>query len=299
MDIRQLEIFVAVVENLSFSKAAQKIYLTQPTISAHIASLEKELAVPLLIRNTRELYPSEAGQKLYEYAVKILRLREEALAEVGNKNNNERGVINIAASTIPSKHLLPALIAGFRKDHPAISFQIIHCDSGDICRVLSNQQAHIGFGGAVINSEYCSYQAIADDKLVIITPDNEHFSRLAGDSSAFTKLMQEPFILRSIGSGTRYEFEQYLLRHNHHLPLTIVAEMTDTEAIKNSVTAGMGISVISDLAAADGAKFGQLRVFPLPDGGDRQLYLIKRKKSHLNEIERKFYAYVLEKSKKS
>ena len=77
MDFRQLEVFAAVIELSSFSRAGERLYLSQPTVSAHVSSLEKELGVPLIIRNTREIYPSEAGQKLYDYAVKLLRLRDE------------------------------------------------------------------------------------------------------------------------------------------------------------------------------------------------------------------------------
>lgn len=298
MDFRQLEAYMAVVELSSFSRAAEKLYLSQPTVSSHISSLEKELAVPLLIRNTREVYPSEAGQKLYEYAVRLLRLRDETIEEVGIKDALQRGVINIAASTIPAKHILPALISGFRKAHPGISFNIIPCDSGTVCSTLVSQEAKIGFGGAALSREFCKHNPIAKDKLMLITPNNEKYTKMANDCSSFDLLLREPFILRSAGSGTRYEFEQYLTRRNFKGNLNVVAEMADTEAIKNSVAAGMGISVISERAAADAARFGLLQSFPLPGGGERILYLIRRKKDRLSEKERMFCAYVLAQAEK-
>ncbi len=293
MDFRQLEVFMAVVELSSFSRAGEKLYLSQPTVSAHINALEKELSTTLLIRNTREVYASEAGKLLYQYAAKILALHDEAIDAVGTKEELHRGVINIAASTIPEKYILPAMIAGFRKEYPAISFNIIPCDSARVCDMLSDGKAKIGFGGAKINAESFQHYPVATDKLVLITPDNDHFRQLATDSDLFDKLFKEPFICRPPGSGTRYEFEQYLSRRQHKGTLNIVAEMSDTEAIKNSVAEGMGVAVVSERAAEDAFQLGKICVFPLPGDNERYLYLIRRKKDRLVERERLFYGYVL------
>ena len=294
MDFRQLEVFAAVVELSSFSRAGNKLYLSQPTVSAHITALEKELGVPLIIRSTREIYPSEAGKKLYDYTVRLLRLREEAIEQVGFDGQPQHGVIDIAASTIPAKHLLPSLISGFHDIYPGITFNIIPCDSSQVCDVLAEGKAKIGFGGAIINSDQCRHYPIAKDQLVLITPVAEHFRDLLKKKDAFAALMKEPFIMRPIGSGTRYEFEQYLNRRNYRGQLDIVAEMEDTEAIKNSVEAGMGIAAISERAAEDAVRFGRLLSFPLPEGGERDLYLIRRKKDRLAERERLFCAYILD-----
>lgn len=298
MDFRQLEVYVAVVELCSFSRAAEKLYLSQPTISAHVSALEKELAVRLLIRNTREVYPSEAGRRLYEYAVKLLRLRDETIEEISSPGEQQRGIINIAASTIPAKHVLPTLISGFRKAHPGIVFNIIPCDSALVYRSLASGEAKVGFSGAAINSEFCRHYPIARDKLVLITQNNPRFAQMAEDGVSFDDLLQEPFILRPAGSGTRYEFEQYLSRRGFKGQLHIVAEMADTEAIKNSVAAGIGVSVISERSAMESARFGLVRIFSLPDGGERLLYLIRRKKDRLAERERAFCDYVLARAEK-
>jgi|WetSurMetagenome_2_1015567.scaffolds.fasta_scaffold90663_3 LysR family transcriptional regulator, transcriptional activator of the cysJI operon len=298
MDFRQLEVFMAVVELSSFSHAGEKLYLSQPTVSAHISALEKELQVPLVIRSTREVYASEAGERLYEYAARLLRLREEAVEEISGRGALQQGTINIAASTIPAKHLLPELISGFLREHQGLRFNIIPCDSSMVSSILISGEAKIGMSGAVIGSELCRHYPIARDKLVLIAPDNEHFARLAEDESPFEALLGEPFIMRPTGSGTRYEFEQYLNRSGYTRPLHVVAEMADTEAIKNSVAAGLGISVISERAASDAAQRGLLRIFPLPGGGERTLYLLRRKKDRLSERERMFCAYVLSRVEK-
>lgn len=296
MEFRQLEVFIAVVELSSFSKAGEKLYLSQPTVSAHISSLEKELGVPLLIRNTREVYTSEAGQKLYDYACRLIRLRDEALEAVNAHTASDEGIITIAASTIPAKHILPSLISAFCREHPAISFNIIPCDSATVYEELKKGAVKIGFSGTASNTDSYRHSPIATDKMVIITPNNEHFQQIAAQNNPLPQLLKEPFICRSSSSGTRQEFEKYLAEHNFSDKLNIIAEMHDTEAIKNSVAQGLGISAISERAAADMIRFNLLRAFPLPDGGERLLYIIRSKKDHLIERERLFYNFVLKNS---
>ncbi len=294
MDFRQLEVFIAVVELSSFSKAGEQLYLSQPTVSAHISALEKELSVPLLIRNTREVYTSEAGQQLYDYACRLIRLRDEAIEAVSNKTEQEKGIINIAASTIPAKHILPSLISTFCRTHPSISFNIIPCDSSTVYAALDRGEVKIGFGGTAVNMDLYRHYPIATDKLVIITPNNEHFEQIARLDNPLDELLKEPFICRSSGSGTRHEFERYLTEHHFAGKLNIVAEMHDTEGIKNSVVQGLGISAISERAAEDMVRFKLLKAFSLPGGGERLLYLIRQKKDRLTERERLFCNFVLE-----
>ncbi len=294
MDFRQLEVFIAVVELSSFSKAGEQLYLSQPTVSAHISALEKELAVPLLIRNTREVYTSEAGQQLYDYACRLIRLRDEAIEAVSNKAEQEKGIISIAASTIPTKYILPSLISAFCRNHPSISFNIIPCDSSTVYTAIEKGEVKIGFGGTAVNMDLYRHYPIATDKLVIITPNNEHFQSIAQLSNPLNELLKEPFICRASGSGTRHEFERYLAEHHFNSKLNVVAEMHDTEGIKNSVVQGLGIAAISERAAEDMVRFKLLKEFTLPNGGERFLYLIRQKKDRLNERERLFCNFVLE-----
>ena len=110
IDMRELEAFCYVVKKGSFSRAAQALYLTQPTISAHVASLERKLRVQLLVRTTKEVFLSDAGKLLYEYAEKILALRTEAVQAVESFAKEMRGTVRIAASSIPAQYYLPRLI---------------------------------------------------------------------------------------------------------------------------------------------------------------------------------------------
>ena len=122
MDIKQLEAFVYVVETGSFSRAGELLHLTQPTISAHVAALEQELRIKLILRTTKETCPSEAGRLLYDYAKKILQTREEAVEAISGFSRNMTGTVTVAASSIPGQYFLPKLLQSFREKYPDIRF---------------------------------------------------------------------------------------------------------------------------------------------------------------------------------
>ena len=115
MNLKQLEAFVRVAETKSFSAAAKKLYLTQPTVSAHIASLEKELNTCLLVRNTKGVSLSESGKELYAYAEQILELEQKIRTRFGLDGGASGSVLRIASSTVPSQYLLPDIMSHFRK----------------------------------------------------------------------------------------------------------------------------------------------------------------------------------------
>ena len=132
MDIRQLESFVKVVEHNSFSRAGEDLHLTQPTISSHITALEHDLNINLIVRTTRETYPSEAGKLLYSYAKQILALRDEAMSAMETFSLEMKGTITVAASTIPGQYFLPKMIQSFHQTYPEIKFDLHMLDSAEV-----------------------------------------------------------------------------------------------------------------------------------------------------------------------
>ncbi len=280
MDFKQLEAFSAVVSLGSFSKAGERLFLTQPTISAHISSLEKELGVRLIVRTTKEVYPSEEGKRLYRYAQTILRLRDDAVAAIASSAAPQmKGVISIAASTIPAQYVLPEVMTGFCKKYPGMVFHVAHCDSAAVARSVAQGETDIGMAGTAIRSAQCVYHDFADDNLVVITPNTRKYQALGKGGFPADAILEQPFIHRESGSGTRREFERYLEKERiDPSRLRIAAEMEDPEAIKRAVSQGLGISVISRRAAEDFARFGMLMAFPLASGAiPRRLYLVCKK----------------------
>ena len=209
MELRQLEAFVKVVELQSFSKAAKSLFLTQPTISAHIVSLEKELNVKLVDRTTKAVQITSSGERLYEYAKEILEIKEDLYQEFGAKAQSEEEII-LAGSTIPSQYILPELIAAFKKQKKTIYFSIDHGDSQYVIDEVLKHRVSIGFVGLKEENSKLNFIPFYEDKLVIITPHEKHYKTILEKKEPLEYLLKEPIILREKGSGTLKTAERFL-----------------------------------------------------------------------------------------
>ncbi len=275
MNLKQLEAFVKVAETMSFSAAAKQLYLTQPTVSAHISSLEKELNACLLVRTTKEVALSEKGKELYAYAEQILELEQKIRERFRLDAGNRGSVLRIAASTIPSQYLLPGIMAAFREEYPGEQLKVLETDSAGVVDMILSHKADVGFTGTVLEKGSCTYLPFYQDELVIITPASERFMRRKGrDISSWIR--EEPLILREEGSGTRKETARLLARMGIDMAeFRVAAVMENQETIKRSVRSGMGISILSRLAAEDEVRVGKLLEFPLgEEGGSRSVNLV-------------------------
>lgn len=267
MNLKQLEAFVKVVETGSFSKAARELYLTQPTVSAHISTLEKELKARLFIRNTKEVMMSEAGQELYKYAKQMVEL-ECQIAEHFNMRGKSSSshCITIAASTIPAQYLLPEVLMEFKRRYPDEQFKMIETDSSEVVSQIVNGMADVGFTGTVLEKKYCRYIPFYKDRLAIITPNTEKYRALqeSGEDD-ISWIKKEHIIMREEGSGTRKEAQKQLRKVGIDTAnLDIIASIDNQETIKRSVRQGMGISVLSRLATEEEVQGGQILEFPIP-----------------------------------
>ena len=275
MNLKQLEAFVRVAETKSFSTAAKMLFLTQPTVSAHIASLERELNTCLLIRNTKGVALSEAGKELYAYAEQMLELEQKIRERFGLTGRQSGSVLRIAASTIPSQYLLPDIMARFRKEYPEEQLKLFETDSSGVVEMILSHKADVGFTGTVLERGSCTYIPFYQDELVILTPTAERY-RARKDADIASWIPEEPVILREEGSGTRKEALRLLAQTGIDITrLNVAAMMENQETIKRSVSSGMGISILSKLAAREEIDSGKLLAFPLGEtGGKRDINVV-------------------------
>lgn len=291
MELKQLEAFVKVVELQSFSKAAKVIYLTQPTVSAHIVSLEKELNTKLLERTTKSVSLTQNGEKLYAYAKTMVSLKEEMMMEFCSQKASEIK-INIAASTIPSLYVLPELIPAFQKKVAEVHFSLIQGDSEDTIKAVLTHKADIGFVGMNAVDKRLQCIPFLEDSLVVIMPNEEKYQEMLSGSheKVWELLLKEPMILRENGSGTRKEAEKFLEAQGiREEQLNVIAHINEQEMIKRSVSKGMGISIISRKAAEDYAEIGKLLIYEPPGGKIiRNLYLIYEKRKRFESVIKQF-----------
>ena len=294
MEFKQIEAFVNVVKHRSFSKAADATFLTQPTISAHISALEKELGCALIERRGRESGPTKAGKELYRYAVDMVNTREAAISAIGRGGEKAGAVLEIHASGIPGQFIVPKLIAGFSKNHPNVRFYMEISDSREAAENIINHKGEVGFIGENRRNNRLEYTLIGKEKALLITPDLPEYEGIAGDDGKviLERLSDERFIWREDGSATRELFEEKY-RKETGKSLKAVATLNDVEAIKQCVAAGLGISVVSAAALDEGdSASGRLKTFEVSDEFTREFYMIYRKSGVLSPAAADFIKYV-------
>ncbi|MCL2201178.1 MAG: selenium metabolism-associated LysR family transcriptional regulator [Oscillospiraceae bacterium] len=299
MEIKQLEIFTSVARKLSFSKAADELYISQPTVSAQINSLEKSLGAQLLIRNTKGVSLTKTGEEFLSYAKKILSLRDQAKSCTGSKGRGATGAIDIIASTLPAQHLLPEIIASFQKEWPNIIFRVEQSDSGKVVAEMNSFKYDFGMIGTKPDGErgdrfVC--HTIFNDELVLVLPKG--FAAEDLDNFSQGKLAQlitkTPFLMRESGSGTRTEIGDILDKSGVDIQkLHVPAYFPDAHSILAAVSKGVGISLVSKIAADMYVKAGLVKQIEMTGGlFTRQIYLIYNKELWLSPMQRAFVDYV-------
>ena len=294
MNLKQLEAFVQVSESGSFSKAAKELFLTQPTISAHISSLEKELNVRLFIRNTKEVSLSDDGKDLYRYAKQITDLEKAIEERFYMDSDDGKHFITIASSTIPAQYLLPKILMCYRERYPKEQIKIMETDSSEVVTQVVDHMVDVGFTGTVLEKKHCKYIPFYKDELAVITPDTPEYRILKEQNrDDIDWIKRKPLILREEGSGTRKEAEKQLKSAGISMEtLDIVASIANQETIKKSVKQGMGITVLSRLAAEDE---DGLLIFPIPGADEgRDINLVYNKNYQMTRSADRFIRIVKE-----
>ena len=296
MDFKQIEAFVNVIKYKSFSKAAEATFLTQPTISTHISSLEKELGVTLIDRMGKESRPTKQGRAFYNYAINLLHTRERAISAMENSSKDISGEINIKTSSIPGEHIVPQLIAEFHKHYPKVSFYVEQSDSDKVWNDILDNMGDIGFTGDYRGNEL-KCELLLKDSLVLITPKTEKFLRLREESAVILpqSFCREEFVWRDEGSATRKSFEDYCKQADPNLKIKTVATVDHLGTVIKCVSSGLGVSVISRIAAAESDTQDYL-VFELGDTDfKREFYFVYNKNITLTPAALKFKEFILDK----
>lgn len=280
MNLKQIEAFVLVAEKGSFSDAAKTLFLTQPTVSAHVSELEKELSARLFIRDKKQVILTDEGREFYEYAKQVSLLMEQIEDKflVKEEADNSAEIV-IAASSVPAQYLLAEILFRFRLRYPKRQFVIKETDSAGVAEMVKMRQADIGFTGAKVSGKRCKYIPFYKDELVVITPNEDRFREKQQYDSVAEWIQDEPMVLREEGSGTRKEALKTLEKLGiEREKLNIVASMGSTETVKQSVAMGMGVSILSALAVQDVVSSGKVLGFPLgANVGVRDIYVVYNK----------------------
>ncbi|MBZ4662560.1 MAG: LysR family transcriptional regulator [Caloramator sp.] len=289
MDFKQIEAFINVAKYKSFSKAAEATFLSQPTISSHISSLEKELKVMLFDRNGKDIRLTEAGKLFYEYAINLVNIRDNAISSLLLYDNKICGKITIAASTTPCRFLLPEAIKSFSKLYNEVSYDIKEGSTQYVVDQLISFNIDLGIVGDMIDDCKLTYTNIFQDKLVLIS----NFDNL-DEKVDFKDIIELPFIQREDGSATRRIFEKKLYEIGFNVEdLNTIINANSLETVIQLVKNKIGVSIVSYYACKDLIESKLLKFHTINDLDIvRPIYLVYHNKKTLSPASRAFIEHI-------
>jgi DNA-binding transcriptional LysR family regulator len=260
----KLKVFCTVAETKSFSKTSEIIHLTQPAVSLQIQALEEKYETKLFDRSSSTVTLTPAGEILYKYAKEILALYASAEKAIGKQTGIIKGSLTIGAGSNIGNYLLPSVITEFKGLHPKIKIYLIVGNTKRVIELLNSGNIDIGLvEGDVTRQRMSVKKLLSDELLIIVSPDHPWAKR---KEIPVSEMVKEPFILREAGSGTRQIIEKFLARHGiaiHDMKVSTI--LGSTEAIKDAVENGLGISIISRWAARKESKYGTLHLLNIKE----------------------------------
>ena len=274
MNISQLKAFLAVVEHGSFSEAARAMGVSQPAVTMQVQALESDIGAVLLDRRYRRVDLTEAGRALLPHARRVLDELDRARTEIENMSEQVTGRVTLAASTTPGQYVVPRMLGAFLRANPEVAASIVIADTTKVVELVDTGEAQLGMVGAKVRGTRATFEEAGTDELVLIADPASPL--LAREDLLLRDLLEEPFIMREPGSGTRQVTES-VLRAEGIDPgdLQVVTELGTSEAIVRAVEGGLGLGVVSRWVAEKALELKT--VVEVPVGGfpvTRPFYLV-------------------------
>lgn len=290
MNLHQLRIFTTVARLGSFSRAAEELSISQPSVSIQVADLERSLGVDLFEKLGKRIYLTEAGRILDEYARRMLGLAEEARIALEDIKGLHRGRLMVGATTTPGTYILPRVIAAFQERHPQVAVVLEITNAKRVQEQLLRNELDLGVVGWDVTAQDLRVEPLLDDELVLVASPS-HPLVTAGIAHA-KGLRDHRLILRERGSGTREALEAALREAG--VAIAPSMELGTGEAVKEAVVAGLGVTIISRLAVAGDARAGRLVIVPMPDLAiRRRLSLVYHRDKRLSQAMNTFREMLL------
>jgi DNA-binding transcriptional LysR family regulator len=289
MDLLQLEHFLAVVEERTFTRAAERVGRTQPAISQSIKKLEDEIGAPLFARDVHDVSLTEAGRVLVEYARKMVRARDDAMREVGALKTMKTGTLNIAAHESAAVYLLPAPLRTYLARYPDVKVGIFRSRLADIPRQVLDREVDLGFVKDEPGFRELKWIDVHADEMVLIAPPGHPLVRRA--DVRVRDLGGEHFVLHHLCSTTEQKIRR--LFEEHDTPCRIVAELWSFENIKTFVQAEVGLAIVPRVTVSDELKEGKLAQVHVAELQiPRRTLMIYREQGYLSEPARELIKIV-------
>lgn len=282
---RRLQVFHTVARLLSFTKAAETLHMTQPAVTFQIRQFEEYFNTRLFDRKHNRISLTEAGERVFQYADKILSLYAEMESDVREIIGDVSGILIIGASTTIAEYMLPNLLGAFKGCFPAVNIRLKVSNSLGIVHMVEDNSVDVGIVESPIANKNLVIDVCWYDKLVFISLPQHPLAKRDGVS--VKDVIGLPFVSREEGVGTREFIAEYLERNGMHLhDLNISFEAGNPEAVKNAVEAGLGVSIVSQATITKELQLGTLVARPLDPPLERPFSIVfQRQKSRLRVVE--------------
>lgn len=291
MNFHHVRAFCTIVSEGSFSRAAERLHLTQPTISAQIQSLEKALSTRLFDRSAQGISLTQPGRVFHPYALQLLELSERAEQAMAELQGLKHGKVEVGASTVPGHYLMPQALAQFKAAHPGLDVTLTVSNSQDIRNGMREGRFELGVVGERVRDERLTYEQLAQDRLVVVMrPEHPLAERT---SLRAEELLGEPLVMREHGSGTRAALERGLTAAGlSNGELRIFLELSSIEAIKLAIRSADALAVLSEWSVRDEARRGLLHLAALEGVTmERDFFLVRRAHGFLSMAGEAFLAF--------
>jgi len=287
---RRLQVFHAVAKHLSFTKAAEALFMTQPAVTFQIKQLEEHFNTRLFERGHGRIALTPAGGVVLEYAERILALSAELDTRLKEMTGEVAGLLMIGASTTIAEFLLPRVLGEFKSKYPKVLPRLIVANSESVENRVAEHTLDIGFIEAPSHLATVATDVVCDDELQVVCAPSHPLGRYK--SVQAKQLLQYPFISRESGSGTREVTDRYLEKSGvQPESLSVVMELGSPEALKGLVATGLGFSILSRVAVANELALGRLICVPLAPRLQRQLSVVYPKEKFRSQLVNTFVDY--------
>jgi DNA-binding transcriptional LysR family regulator len=270
---RRLQVFYTVARQLSFTKAAETLYMTQPAVTFQVKQLEEHFNTRLFERSHGKISLTPAGNLVMGYAERILAMSGEMEARVGELTGQVTGPLMIGASTTIAEYQLPRILGKFKERYPEVQARLMVANSETIENKVADHSLDVGLIESVPHHPTLKVHACCDDELVMICSPEDKLAKKTRISAK--EMAVQPYVSREMGSGTREVIDAYLRDHNINPDdLHVEMELGSPEAIKGAVQAGLGVAILSAATVSKEIKLGELVAIPLDPPLRRPLSLV-------------------------
>ena len=287
--LRQLKVFESVARNLSFSRAAEELYLTQPAVSMQIKQLEDNVDLPLFEQMGKRIYLTDAGRELYHYSKAISQQLADMELALDELKGLERGKLNISVVST-ANYFAPHLLAKFCQRYSRVTVSLNVSNRETVLKHLADNLTDLAIMGQPPDDLDIVSESFMENPLVVIAPPDHPLCKMR--QIPVKRLEEETFLVRELGSGTRSAMERFFSAH--HISINKGMETDTNEAIKQAVQAGMGLAIMSLHTTELELETGRLKVLDVQDFPImRHWHVVHRKNKRLSSVAQAFKEFLL------